>query len=393
VNADLLNIESQEYINANLNSDIMMLLLKGNVLKGIATKELIEQIEAKQRSRIKLPTWYNHKNIYYPNKLNIEQTSSEITAEYKTSLINGSSIIDLTGGFGVDCFYFSKRFRNVTHCEINEELSQIVSHNFEQLNIATIETICNDGIKFLKKDKTFYDWIYVDPSRRHDLKGKVFFLKDCLPDIPDALELLFKHSKNVMIKTSPMLDISVGLDELKHVKSIHVVAVNNEVKELVWILENEYKSSISIETVNLKTKLKEFFKFKYSDELELDINYSLPLTYLYEPNAAILKAGGFNSVSSQLNLLKLHKHSHLYTSEELNVFPGRRFRIVKSMTYHKKTIKKLAIQKANITTRNFPETVQEIRNILKIKDGGTSYLFFTTNMSNEKIVLICSKVE
>ncbi|MCB0447610.1 MAG: class I SAM-dependent methyltransferase, partial [Gelidibacter sp.] len=184
MNKQLLNINVQEFINDNLNSDITKLLLKGTTFKSIETIEIIEQIEAKNKCKTKLPTWFNSKQIYYPNKLNIEQTSSEITAKYKSNLIDGDSIIDMTGGFGVDCFYFSKRFKNVTHCEINEELSAIVSYNYKQLYIENIKCHSVDGVEFLKQTQQKFDWIYIDPSRRHDSKGKVFFLKDCLPDVP-----------------------------------------------------------------------------------------------------------------------------------------------------------------------------------------------------------------
>lgn len=391
MNVLLLNTESQEFINTHLNSDITSLLLKGITIDRIDTKELIEQIEAKRRCQHKLPTWFQQASIYYPNKLNIEQTSSEITADYKASLISGATIIDITGGFGVDAYYFSKRFKSVTHCEINKELSQIVTHNFKQLGVETIETISADGLEYLKSSEKEYDWIYVDPSRRHDVKGKVFFLKDCLPNIPDNLKELFQHSKNIMIKTAPLLDISAGMNELRHVKTIHVIAVDNEVKEVLWMLEKGYHSIITIKTINLKSNGNDVFSFIASEESELDSNYSLPLAYLYEPNSAILKAGAFNSVASQLQVLKLHKHSHLYTSEALIDFPGRRFKIEQSIPYNKKAIKRLKLQKANVTIRNFPETVQQLRNTFKIKDGGTLYLFFTTNRYDEKILLIGSK--
>lgn len=266
MNYSILNTEIQEFINANLNSDINALILKGTTFQNTETKDLIEQIEAKKRCDKKLPTWFKTKKIYYPNKLNIEQTSSEITAKYKSELIKGDSIIDLTGGFGVDCFYFSKHFNIVNHCEINDTLSEIVEHNFSQLGIKNIKTIKTDGIEYLKTTSKNYDWVYIDPSRRHDSKGKVFFLNDCLPNVPEYLDLLFKHSKNIMIKTSPLLDLSVGIGELKHVKTIHVIAVNNEVKELLWLLENEYNGEVLVETVNLKKDENEYFSFYLNDE-------------------------------------------------------------------------------------------------------------------------------
>lgn len=392
MNHSILNTEIQEFINDNLNSDLSSLLLKGTSFNSVNSREIIEQIEAKKRCEKKLSTWFHIEKIYYPNKLNIEQTSSEITAKYKSELLEGEHIIDLTGGFGVDCLYFSKRFKNVYHCEINESLSDIVNHNYKQLNIQNIRITKIDGIIFLKESKKQFDWIYMDPSRRHDTKGKVFFLKDCLPNVPEHLDLLFKHSKNIMIKTSPLLDISLGIGELKFVKTIHVVAVNNEVKELLWILENGFEYDIKVETINLKKDKNEKFSFFLENEKIAESTFSEPLRYLYEPNVALLKAGAFNEISKQLKIFKLHKHSHFYTSDVLIDFPGRTFKIENVLPYNKKALKKLGISKANITTRNFPETVEQLKKKFNIKDGGTLYLFFSTNIYENKIIIIAKKL-
>ena len=393
MNKDILNTVNQEFININLDSDTASLLFKKHQNISIEIRTLIEQIEAKGRCRKKLPTWFNSNQIYYPNKLNIEQTSSEITAKYKSDLLSGNSIIDLTGGFGVDCFYFSKPFKNVTHCEINEELSDIVKYNFQQLKISNIDCFPIDGIEYIRNTNKIFDWIYIDPSRRHDVKGKVFFLNDCLPNVPKHLELLFKHSKNILIKTSPLLDFSVGINELRHVKTIHVVAVNNEVKELLWVLEKNYNEGINITTINLKPNKTEKFEFLLKEESESEASYSEPLTYLFEPNSAILKSGAFKSISSHLKVHKLHINSHIYTLSKLIKFPGRCFKIEKIMPYNKKLLKKeFMYSKANISIRNFPETVNQIRAKFNIKDGGETYLFFTTNSTNNKIVLVCTKI-
>ncbi|OYX28011.1 MAG: SAM-dependent methyltransferase [Flavobacteriales bacterium 32-35-8] len=393
MNTAILNTDIQNFINNHLQSNISEIVLKGTSFDAVTTKELIEQIEAKVKCEKKLPTWFNTPLIYYPNKLNIEQTSSETTADYKASLMHGKSIIDVTGGFGVDCYYFSKQFDLVMHCEIDKHLSEIVNHNYKQLHISNIKTIHTDGLEYLKNTNETLDWIYIDPSRRHDSKGKVFFLNDCLPNVPEHLELLFQHSKNIMIKTSPLLDITVGIGELQFVKTIHVVAVNNDVKELLWILEDGFTGDIHIKTINLKHGEDDYFEFQLKDEKSLESQYSQPLTYLYEPNAAILKAGAFNTVSEKLSIFKLHKHSHLYTSESLIPFPGRRFKIENTIPYNKKELKQLGIAKANITTRNFPETVEQIRKKLGIKDGGDVYLFFTTDVDNNKIMIVCNKLE
>ena len=388
----MLNIEIQDFINFNLKSDISDLLLKGIRFETATTKEIIEQIEAKKRSEKKLPTWFKTENIYYPNKLNIEQTSSEVTAKYKTYLVSGNSLIDLTGGFGVDTYYFSKQIENIIHCEINESLSELVKHNYKALHVKNIECLNDNGIEALKRINQPFDWIYIDPSRRDNTKRKVFLLSDCTPNVKTFQGLFLKYAKHVMIKTSPLLDIKATRNDLKFVKELHIVAVNNEVKELLWILEPNYQSNFRIKTVNLTTQNKQKFEFIFEDESDVSAEYSQPLTYLCEPNSAILKAGAFNSVSSVLNIPKLHKHSHLYTSERIIDFPGRCFKIEKIISFNKKAFAKEKIGKANVTTRNFPLSVGDIRKKLKIKDGGSTYLFFTTNIKDEKVILICSKI-
>ena len=392
MNPAILHPEVQKFISDNLKSDITKLILKGSPFDEISVQEIANQIVAKQKSEKKLSTWFSSENIYYPAKLSIEQTSSEITAEYKANLVSGNKIIDITGGFGVDCFHFSKHFKEVTHCEINDDLSTIVKHNYQQLNIKNIVTFSGDGIDFLKNSKDNFDCIYIDPSRRNDIKGKVFLLKDCLPNVPENIDFLFSKSNQILIKNSPILDISSAISELKFVKEIHIVAIQNEVKELLFLLEKDYLSSIKIKTVNIQKENTQSFEFNYQEEVASE--YSEPLTYLYEPNSAILKSGGFHQISHQLKVFKLQQHSHLYTSNELLEFPGRVFKIENVVPYHKKKLKKfLTDDKANITIRNFPKTVEQIRKETKIKDGGNSYLFFTTLNTSEFVVVICKKID
>lgn len=393
MNIFILNTENQAFINANLNADTTKLLFVKAPDTSVSIKELVAQIEAKKRCKNKLPTWFAMPLIYYPNKLNIEQTSSEITAQYKAGLVSGKSVLDVTGGFGVDSYYFAKQANQVIHCEINKVLSELVSYNFKQLETNNIQTISEDGIAYLKNQGRTFNWIYIDPSRRHDSKGKVFFLKDCLPNVPGHLDELFQFSDNILIKTAPLLDISAGILELSAVKEIHVVAVKNEVKELLWVLEKGYQGEIVIKTNNLNKVENQSFNFNLNEETEAQATYSLPKRFLYEPNSAILKSGAFNNVSCQLQLDKLHQHTHLYTSNELVAFPGRSFEITNIVSFNKKDFKKLGITKANITTRNFPDSVATIRKKLKIDDGGETYIFFTTNIQDDRVCLICKKVE
>lgn len=392
MNLKLLHTDIQKFITQNLKSDTSDLILKGIPFDGVDSKAIVEQIESKRRSEHKLSTWFFSKNIYYPNKLNIEQTSSEITANYKAHLVAGNSLIDVTGGFGVDAYYFSKQVENVIHCEIDTPLSNIVKHNYKALNTTNIECLNEDGITALKRLDVGFDWIFIDPSRRNDAKQKVFLLSDCAPNIKTFQGLFLKYASNVMVKTSPLLDIKATLLDLNHAKELHIVAVNNEVKELLWILERNFEGNLLVKTINIQKNNIQNFDFLLENENEAQANYSEPLAYLYEPNTAVLKAGAFNTIATSKNIKKLHKNSHLYTSDILIEFPGRTFKIETKIPFNKKLFSKQKITKANVTTRNFPLSVGDIRKKLKIKDGGYIYLFFTTDLDGNKIILVCSKV-
>ena len=388
----ILNPEIQAFINANVGKSISKLALQKNPFPEVNWITILNQIEAKTKAKDKLPNWFSAENIIYPSKISIEQTSSEKTASYKASVVSGDSLIDLTGGFGVDDYYFSKKIKNVAHCEINLELSAVVKHNFEQLNVPNITCYAGDSLDSLNTLNTKWDWIYIDPSRRNDAKGKVFLLKDCLPNVPENIEFYFNNSDAILIKTAPLLDISAGLSELQHVKAIHIIAVENEVKELLWELHASFFGNTTIKTINLTKDKTDTFDFILNEDSKFP-NFSLPQKYLYEPNSAIMKSGGFDEVGSFYNLNKLHKHSHLYTSADLISFPGRIFQIQNSFPYNKTEMKSfLENTQANITTRNFPDSVESIRKKWKIKDGGNLYCFFTTDENNDKIVLICTKI-
>lgn len=369
----------------------MSVILKKSPFPGIESQELAQQIESKKKAINKLPTWYNRPKIYYPLKLNLEQTSSETTAQYKADLVSGNNLLDLTGGFGVDSFFFSKVIKKVMHCETNAALSEMARWNFTQLNALNIDCKSMDGISFLEESKVKFDWIYIDPSRRDHSKKRVYFLQDCEPDVTQNLALFWEHTDNILIKTAPLLDLSMGLRDLEHVSEIHVVAVENDVKELLWILKKNHTKEPVIKTVNFAKNGTETFEFSAFQEQRSHAVLGVPETYLYEPNGAILKAGAFKTIGQHYGLKKLQEHSHLYTSNELVAFPGRRFKIESEHPYSKKEIKKIGLEKANITIRNFPETVANIRKKTGLKDGGEHYLFFTKNMDQKPIVLVTTK--
>lgn len=388
----LLNSAVQQYIQEHLDTDIKTLAFKKSPFEGIEMIDLLTQVESKQKSKTKLPTWFKTDNILFPKKLSIEQTSSEVCASYKASLISGKNLIDLTGGFGIDCYYFAKNFITVTHCEMQEELSEIVKHNYTLLDAKNINTYCGDSIEYLANSNTKWDWIYIDPARRNQAKEKVFFLSDCVPNVPENLATLFNFSDNILIKTSPLLDIHAGIAELKYVKAIHIVALNNEVKELLWILEKGFEGETLLIAANINKG--NISKYKISLNEQCSPTYSAPQTYLYEPNNAVLKTGKFDCIGAYYSVNKLHQHSQIYTSVEVVDFPGRTFKILDIFEYNKTNAKNALLNiKANVTTRNFPLKVEELRKKWKIKDGGDIYIFFTTNISNQKIFIFCEKID
>ena len=318
----LLNEDIQNFINTNLDKDTNQLALQKNNF-DVDYIRIINQIVAKQKAKFKLPTWFTTSKILYPSKISIEQTSSEKTAAYKASLISGESLIDLSGGFGVDDYYFSKTFREVIHCEINTELSQIVSHNFKQLQIENCTCHIGESSVILEKLNRKFSWIYVDPSRRNDSKGKVFLLNDCEPNVPLLLPKYFNYSNHILIKTAPLLDIQSALTELDFIKKIHIIALENEVKELLWEIEKGHTGEILVNAVNLEKNDTSIITTSLNKSYRA--TYSLPKNYLYEPNAAILKSGNFNAISQLFEIDKLHQHSHLYTSDEKKSIPRKKF--------------------------------------------------------------------
>jgi len=387
MNNQLLQSDVQDFIRS-YEDEVSKLAFSGSPFKNVSTIELIEQIESLRKAKTKLPSWFAKQNIIFPPKRNLEQTSSEITAEYKSSLLKGNTLADITGGFGIDSLYFAKRFEKVTHFELNEALSEMASYNFKQFGITNIRCLAKDGLNAVLSNS--YHTIYADPSRRHASKGKVFFLNDCEPNIPSHLDDILAHCDVFLLKTSPMLDISAGLKELKSVAEIHIVAVNNEVKELLWLLKKNHTAPPHIKTINITPDTCITFDFDWQTLAE--VNFSAPSAYLYEPNASIMKSGGMDHLAAAYSLHKIHEHTHLFTSNEFISFPGRCFLIEEVVPYSKKNMRKISrFEKANISTRNFLLSVAELRKKWKIRDGGEEYLFFVTLNDNSKAVLVCKK--
>lgn len=391
MNRNIVHKEVQDFISENFDKDIPNIIFKGSPFQEVSTTELGNQLSGKKKAKKKLPTWFHTQGIIYPPNLNLEQTSSELTAEYKSNLVQGKSLVDLTGGFGIDSYYFSRKIGKVYHCELDEYLSEIVKHNNVLLQANNITCIPGDGLDFLRNSTEKYDWLYLDPSRRSSSGGRVFHLSDCTPNISENLDLLFEKTEKVLLKTAPLLDLQAGITQLQGVKEVHIVAVNNEVKELLWILEKNYSGENSIKTINFSKK--EVQTFTGEHNYRPPVSFDAPQNYLYEPNAAIMKSGLFEQLGVEYNLSKLHQNTHLFTAQQLIDFPGRRFKVKEVVPYNRKKIKRLlANEKAHVATRNFPESVETLRKRFKIKDGGNLYLFFTTSIEDESIVLLCEKI-
>lgn len=391
MNKAILKKEVQNWINKNLSKNPLEIALGKSPFVEVSPQELAEQVKGKRKSQKKLPTWYQNNHVFYPKTLSIEQTSSEALAKYKANLVKGNTLLDVTGGFGVDSYYFSKKSKHVIHCEKNKELSEIAHHNALALNIPNISFYKGDGIEKLKNLKEKVDVVYLDPARRHQSKGKVISLADYEPNVLENLELLFEKTKTVLIKTSPMLDLQIGMEQLANVTEVHAVAYNNELKELVWVLERISTLKIKVLAVNLrKNKQDEVMEFFYEEPNQAVLANKIG-AYLYEPNAAIMKVQGYKYLIPPF--FKLAENTHLFTSDILQDFPGRKFKILQYFLFNKKEVlKNLKGTKANISCRNFPLSPQEVKNKFKIMDGGEQYVFFTT-LSNQKVVLICKKVE
>ena len=359
-------------------------------------KKIRHQVLSRKKIQKKLPSIYNCNEIIFPVSLSLEQSSSEITANYKASLLKGKTFIDLTTGMGIDSLFIAKQFEQGILIERNQELAEIDLHNFFVLNQTNVKIAVGiDSIDFINEFNEQVDLIYIDPARRNEQGNKVVSLTEYEPNVVSILDKLFTLSSNILIKTSPLLDISKAIVELKFVKEVHVISVDNECKELVFQLEKEYKNEIKITTINFDKKGKQIFDYYLKDEKQTISEYAEPLYYLYEPNASIMKAGAFKIIGQQLGLKKLHPHTHLYTSENLiENFPGRTFKIDAITKFDKKEIARMIPEmQANIAVRNFPISTNEVGKKLGIKDGGDLYLFVTTNFKNEKIIIINKKAE
>ncbi|WBA40607.1 class I SAM-dependent methyltransferase [Hymenobacter canadensis] len=386
---------SRQYVAKHLHDDPAQLALQARKHPGLPVPELVRQIQARQKARLKVPAWADNPDLVFPPTLSVEQASSARTAAFKAALVSGQRLADLTGGFGVDVSYFAERIPEVHYVERNAALADVVRFNLTHLGVSNVQFHTADAVQFLRNTPDTFDWIYLDPARRDTAARKIFRLQDCEPDILRLMPLLLHKGRRVLLKTSPMLDIEQAILELRQVRQLWVVAVDNECKEVLYELGPEPAVDPERHTVNLlRTGQQQDFRLNRAREARAIPRYAEPQQYLYEPNVAILKAGGFRSIGTAFELLKLHQHSHLYTSDTLHPdFPGRIFRIRATEKYDAQALRAhLGPEvRAHVTTRNFPDTVAEFRHRTGIREGGDLYLFATTNLEGKLMVLVTEK--
>ncbi|MFV0146541.1 RsmD family RNA methyltransferase [Empedobacter falsenii] len=383
MNQNILTQEFQDYLKIIEQEDFKSIGLKKSLFDGISSAEIAQQLKGIQVAKYKFPTLYSTKNIYFPPSINLEQASSEAAANYKSSLVKGKTLIDLTAGFGIDTMAFAKNFEKVYHIEQNPELSEIVQHN-AQILAPNLETYTGTFQLFFETNpESKFDVIYLDPARRNS-SGRKFILEDLEPNILEWMPTFFEKSNKIIIKLSPLLDITSTLQQIDSISEIHIVALKNEVKDFLLIIDKNCSTKNPlIKAINLESNQPEF-SFNFEDEYNSNANFGTVQQYIYEPNVAILKTGAFKLLSEKFNLHKLHQNTHLYTSNELlNEFPGKIYSVEKHINHPKKEIIK---SKANLLVKNYNQAIDIVKKKFKITDGGETTLIFTQSIDGFHIL-------
>lgn len=382
------NQSTLDYIRQHADEDVRQLALRGHKCPDVDLQYALEQIAGRQKARTKLPSWAAIDGIVYPPHLSMEQCSSEATARYKASIAGkGALFVDLTAGFGVDMALISQGFQKAVHVERQPQLCAISSENLRLLGLNHIEVVCGDGVAYLHTMR-HADLLFIDPARRDVHGGRTYDISDCTPNVLEILDEMLEKADRVMIKLSPMLDWRKAVADLGKVNEVHIISVDNECKELLLILSKTMKP-LRVFCVN-------------NDECFEAVEALLPqprplpqdMRYLYEPNASVMKAGCFALIEQRFGVVQLERNSHLFVSDkEISRFPGRQFLIEKRTSMNKRELKAALadVDQANITVRNFPMSVAELRKRLKLKEGGDVYIFATTISDEGHQLLVCRK--
>ena len=387
-----MNDKTRNFIEHNLDADIRQLALKGCRDKDVDIDVAIRQIAGRQTARRKLPSWAALDGILYPPHLNMEQCSSEQAARYKagvcTRLSSPTSLVDLTGGFGVDFAFMSQAFDEATYVERNSELFAISSANMKIL-APKAKCLNEDGLEVLHR-LDHVSMIFMDPARRDHHGARTYGISDCTPNVLEIKDELLQKADVVMLKLSPMLDWHKAISDLgeQYIKEVHIVSVQNECKELLIVMQQQPAEPPTVYCVNDDS----VFSYHPSSISSNHISHHSSLIYLYEPNASIMKAGCFAEIEQAFEVSQLAPNSHLFASDQvIEDFPGRKFRISAVTSMNKQELKQALkdIRQANIAVRNFPMSVADLRKRLKLSEGGNDYIFATTLTEGKKVLIIC----
>ena len=400
-----MNQATAAFIQENADGDIRQLALRGTKDPEVDLAFALDQIAGRQTARKKLPSWAAVEGVVYPSHLSMEQCSSEQTARYKAEMAGrGQRMVDLTGGFGVDFSFIARGFSEAVYVERQPQLCDIARQNFDVLGLRQAKVVCADSEDYLRQMAPV-DLIYIDPARRDTHGGRTYGISDCTPDVVALMPLLTAKADRVIIKLSPMLDWRKAVSDLgeQYVSEVHIVSVGNECKEL--LLETHPRPLPAGRGVDTQISCVNILPGNHIQTFQSSVlcksNYSPPYgeglgvgLFLYEPNASIMKAGCFAELSQHFGIAPIAMNSHLFVSADMvDDFPGRTFQIDDVTTLNKRDLKVhlAGIRQANITVRNFPLTVAELRKRLKLSEGGSTYIFATTLANGEKVLLICSK--
>ena len=401
-----MNTATRDFIESHLKDDVRQLALQ-KFPDDVDKTLVLNQIEARQILSKKVPSWASNPDLLFPKHLSIEQCSSELTAKYKSSIIEGGdTFVDLTGGLGIDSYFLSEKFKTAYYVENQKELCDLAEHNFAVLG-RKITVVNADSESFLSGQiaaNLVPTLIFADPARRDIYNRKMVSLHDCSPDVVDLIETRHGTSLQYLIKASPMLDISLITNELKNISEIHIVSVKNECKEILIKIEPGFDGEIKYFCVDLQPvgtrhalslQDETNFQFVESEEKSAIPTFSSNIKkYLYEPNASLMKSGAFKLISQRFEIDKLHINSHLYTSDNLIPdFPGRIFEVVGSAPYNKKIKKELLkdVTEASVAVRNFPLSANELRKSLNLRESDENFVIGTTMMGEKKMVIYCKK--
>ena len=384
------NQATLEFICQHRYDDIRQLAFQGRKYPEVDMTYALEQIAGRQKAQTKLPTWAALDGILYPAHISMEQCSSETTAKYKAKIAgSGKLFVDLTAGFGVDAAFISRNFNHAITIEQQSYLCEISSANYKLLGYDNIQVVCGDGVEYLHSIKSA-DLIFIDPARRDEHGSRTYGIADCTPNILPILDELLEKAERVMVKLSPMLDWRKAVEDIRKVSEVHIVSVDNECKELLLIISKN-ASPLKLFCANNDS----VFECIVDDSAFVyPVRQCGSPVFLYEPNASIMKGGCFGAVSARFNIPQIDKNSHLFISDkEVPDFPGRHFTIDRITSMNKRDLKLAlcGIEKANITVRNFPMSVSELRKRLKLGDGGDTYIFATTVADGSHRLFVCRK--